>query len=150
MCVHSYLQKYLKTSELAKSRRFLLVWWMQLLLFITYLPLMSNTNHKKQDWTRVAAFCAVLSLAEMELIFPTAATVLTFALVARKVLIAHQRFGYWHIWLIALAQPQCCLSRFPPTATKRLGKILGGEHKKCQKMSSQINQRYIPYLSYKT
>lgn len=135
MCVHSYLQKYLKTSEFAKLKRFSLVLWMQLLLFITHLPLMSSTNHKKQDWTTVAAFCFVLRLAEMELIFLTVAlTVLSFALVSRKVLI-HQCFGY--IW-IALAQSQGCLSRLPPPLpTRGWPRSWMGV---TQKMSSQINQ----------
>lgn len=97
---------------------------------------MSNTNHKKQDWTTVAAFCSVLGLAERELIFSTAAlTVLSFALVARKVQLTHHCFGY--IW-IAVAQPQCCLPRFPPTTTKGLSKILW-EDKKCHpKLTKEI------------
>lgn len=60
---------------------------------------------------------------------------LSFALVARKVQLTHHCFGY--IW-IAVAQPQCCLPRFPPTTTKGLSKILW-EDKKCHpKLTKEI------------
>lgn len=62
-------------------------------------------------------------------------TVLSFALVARKVLLTHHCFGY--IW-IAMAQPQCYLSRFPPTTTKGLSKILWEDKKHHPKLTKEI------------
>ena len=62
----------------------------------------------------------------MELILPIAALiVLCSVLVARKVLITHQCFGY--CWAV-LAQHQGCLSNIPPlTSRLGVGKILGGD-----------------------
>ena len=68
----------------------------------------------------------VLSLAEMELIFPIAALiVLCSVLVARTVLITHQCFGCYGA---VLTQHQGCLSNIPPlTSSLGVGKILGGD-----------------------
>jgi len=83
----------------------------------------------------------VLGMAEMGLIFPIADLIaLCFILVARKVLIIHQCFGY--CWAV-LAQHQGCLSNIPPSLVgwgwaRTLGDTQPGK-------LTQTDERDIPY-----
>ena len=87
-----------------------------------------NIQHLRSPWMIMPSllWLNVLSLAEMELIFPIAdLIVLCFVLVARKVLMTHQCFGY--CWAV-LPQHQGCLANIAPlTSRLGVGKILGGD-----------------------
>lgn len=72
-------------------------------------------------------YASILGLAGMELIFPIAApTGLCFVLVAGRMLIRHQYFGYYQA---VLEHHQHCLSNITHTHSSRLrvGKILEGD-----------------------